>query len=507
MKYRLAGIVAMALMLVTALGALALEPGNTTSRVHQHLTARQPDAGCDCDGSELCTHLPLIIIDTGGQEIPGEPLSEDGLTQEEGGDVPYEYENVTLAPDGSSTILCQVQVMEGDDQNHHPSDDPDLELTARIRIRGNTSRLFDKKGYLLDITDEDGVKSNNVSMLGMSAHHQWALHGPFLDKSLLRNYLWYNIAAEFMDYAPNIRFCEVIINGEYQSLYVMVETITNGEDGRLNMTVPENGTTAVSYVVRLDRGSSNPIKNVDTFSMVALRNTNIINIVYPGTNNLTPERVDYIRQDFSDFEKTLYSYDYDTEPYAWWDLADMDSFADFFLVTEFTCNYDVGSRSTYVYKDVRGKYKMCIWDMNSSCDNFHFSQTDPQDFRLQYITWFNMLVTACPPRSSPVCRCWSTTAPFWPPASCLTASTAVSSSPAPSACSRRAWSSTPADMTPPPWARIWSWWLSSMCSAGSTTCPTASATPPTPSAGPRPPTTWGTYASSAAAGTSACLTP
>ena len=392
MKYRLAGIVAMALMLVTALGALALEPGSTTSRVHQHLTARQPDAGCDCDGSELCTHLPLIIIDTGGQEIPGEPLSEDGLTQEEGGDVPYEYENVTLAPDGSSTILCQVQVMEGDDQNHHPSDDPDLELTARIRIRGNTSRLFDKKGYLLDLTDEDGVKSNNVSMLGMSAHHQWALHGPFLDKSLLRNYLWYNIAAEFMDYAPNIRFCEVIINGEYQGLYVMVETITNGEDGRLNMTVPENGTTAVSYVVRLDRGSSNPIKNVDTFSMVALRNTNIIDIVYPGTNNLTPERVDYIRQDFSDFEKTLYSYDYDTEPYAWWDLADMDSFADFFLITEFTCNYDVGARSTYVYKDMRGKYKMCIWDMNSSCDNFHFSQTDPQDFRLQYITWFNMLV-------------------------------------------------------------------------------------------------------------------
>ena len=393
MKYRGMGLLALALVVVTAVLATVVSGTSPhRARVHQHLTARQPDAGCSCDGSELCTHLPLLVIDTGGQEIPGEPLSEDGLTLEQGGDVPYEYDQVTLAPDGSSTILCRVQVMEGDGSNHHPSDDPSMELTARIRIRGNTSRLFDKKGYLLSVTDSQGAENRDVRMLGMSPHHEWALHGPFLDKTLIRNYMWYNIAGEFMDYAPNVRFCEVILDGEYQGLYVLAETITNGEDSRLNMSMPEDGYAAVSYVVRLDRGSSNPVKNIDTFSMYALRNLQSMDIVYPGTGNLTPERVDYIRQDFSDFEKSLYSYDYDTEPYAWWNQADLDSFADYFILNEFTCNYDVGARSTYLYKDVRGKFKMCIWDMNSCCDNFHFSQTDPQEFRLQYITWFSMLV-------------------------------------------------------------------------------------------------------------------
>ena len=378
-------------MILLAGAAVMLDRENPNNRVHQHEVARQPDEGCDCEGDELCTHLPLIIIDTGGQEIPGEPLSDDGLTADQGGDIDYEYNNVTLAADGSKTIRCQVSVIDGDDSNHHLTDTPTMELSAQIRIRGNTSRFFDKKGYLLNLTKEDGVTNREESMLGMAPHHEWALHGPFLDKSLMRNYMWYNIAGEIMDYAPNVRFCEVVLNGEYQGLYVLVETITNGEDSRLNMSLPEEGHTTVSYVLRLDRGSSNPIKNIDTFTMYALRNRNMIDIVYPGASNLTPDRISYIEQEFSDFEKILYSYDYDTEPYAWWNYADMDSFAYYFIINEFTCNYDVGARSTYVYKDVRDKYKMCIWDMNSCCDNFHFTQVDPQNFQMQNITWFYML--------------------------------------------------------------------------------------------------------------------
>ena len=391
MKYRALGIAAAAVMILLAGAAVMLDRENPNNRVHQHEVARQPDEGCDCEGDELCTHLPLIIIDTGGQEIPGEPLSDDGLTADQGGDIDYEYNNVTLAADGSKTIRCQVSVIDGDDSNHHLTDTPTMELSAQIRIRGNTSRFFDKKGYLLNLTKEDGVTNREESMLGMAPHHEWALHGPFLDKSLMRNYMWYNIAGEIMDYAPNVRFCEVVLNGEYQGLYVLVETITNGEDSRLNMSLPEEGHTTVSYVLRLDRGSSNPIKNIDTFTMYALRNRNVMDIVYPGASNLTPDRISYIEQEFSDFEKILYSYDYDTEPYAWWNYADMDSFAYYFIINEFTCNYDVGARSTYVYKDVRDKYKMCIWDMNSCCDNFHFTQVDPQNFQMQNITWFYML--------------------------------------------------------------------------------------------------------------------
>lgn len=392
MRYRLMGITATILVLAASFGASIIDKDNPTNRIHQHLEARADDGSCSCDKSGLCTHMPIISIDTLGQEIPGVPLSEDGIPLENDEEVDYEYKYVSMAADGSSDIACQVDVMDNSKQNNHLTDEPTMELSGRIRIRGNTSRLFDKKGYLLNITKDDGIENRDVPMLGMDDHHEWALHGPFLDKTMIRNYMWYNIAGEIMDYAPNVRFCEVVINGEYQGLYVMTETITNGEDSRLDMSKPENGASAVSYVVRLDRGSSNPIKNIETFSVHTMRNKQMMDIVYPGTENLTQDRIDYIRQDFSDFEKILYSFDYDTEPYAWWNEADMDSFVDYFILNEFTCNYDVGSRSTYVYKDLRGKFNMCIWDFNACCDNFHFSQTDPQKFQMQYITWYYMLI-------------------------------------------------------------------------------------------------------------------
>ncbi len=49
-----------------------------------------------------------------------------------------------------------------------------------------------------------------------------------LDRSLLRNYISYNLAGELMEYAPNVRYSEVIINGEYQGLYLIVESIEQG---------------------------------------------------------------------------------------------------------------------------------------------------------------------------------------------------------------------------------------------------------------------------------------
>lgn len=380
MKYRTVGVLAMALMLLVAVTANALDRESPTHRVHQHLTARQPDAGCDCDGSELCTHLPLVIIDTGGVEIPGIPI-----VNADGTEIGF-----TTTAQGESMLSASISVMSSDEHNHHPSDDPDLESRILIRARGNSSRYFDKKGYLIRLTNERG-DYHSEEMMGMAPHYEWALHGPYLDKSLMRNYMWYNIGGEIMDYAPNVRFCEVVLNGKYMGLYVMTETITDGESCRLDLSEPVDGAAQTGYVLRMDAGSDNPLKNIDTFSVYSYRNLQKIDIQYPRTGDLTEERIDYITQDFSDFEKSLYSYDYDTEPYAWWNDADINSFVDYFILNEFTCNYDAGWRSTYIYRDVRGKYKMVIWDFNSACNNYQEDFMSPQRFMMQGIPWYRML--------------------------------------------------------------------------------------------------------------------
>ena len=381
MKYRLIGITALIAMMITVFLANMFNAENPKLRIHQHLSFRQPSAGCDCDQSELCTHLPLLLIDTGGSEIPGEPIVDENNKE-----IGY-----TTTTDGSAMLNAKIALMDSEEHNHHPSDTPDLESNVLIRIRGNSSRFFDKKSYLLRLTDENG-NYQNEEMMSMAPHYEWALHGPFLDKSLIRNYMWYNIAGEIMGYAPNVRFCEVILNGEYQGLYVLTETITNGEDCRLDISEPIDGTTATGYLLRLDRGDSEPMKNIQTFTNHALRNLQKLNIQYPRSGDLTPEMAEAIKQDFSDFEKSLYSYDYDTDDYGYYYDINVESFIDYFIINEFTTNYDAGWLSTYLYRDIGGKYNMVIWDFNSACDNYELSTITPQHFEMQQAVWYYMLM-------------------------------------------------------------------------------------------------------------------
>lgn len=54
-----------------------------------------------------------------------------------------------------------------------------------IKRRGNSSRDWDKGQYRVELRDEaDG--DLNASLLGLPAESDWTLHGPFLDKSLIR---------------------------------------------------------------------------------------------------------------------------------------------------------------------------------------------------------------------------------------------------------------------------------------------------------------------------------
>lgn len=423
MKHKVIGMIAAVCMAGAVFGLAQAEEDNPRVRIHQH---REPlPEECGCSAEQLCTHLPLVVIETGGEEIPGARIgavpqwttltdrakreeaaamelpgakrtSASGGAAEAGnglepGGTAEAGELYTTAADGSDMLPVRVSIMDDPEKRHHPEDEPDVESSALIRIRGNSSRYFDKKNYLLRFTDENG-KYQEEEVMGMDAHYEWALHGPYLDKSLIRNYMWYNIAGEIMDYAPNVRFCEVILDGTYIGLYVMTETITNGTDCRLNISEPVDGTTETGYLLRLDRHADDRLRNLDNFTAYTFKNTDQVEIRYPKTGALTPELQRAIEQEFSDFEKALYSYDYDTDDYGYWHNIDTGSFVDYWILNEFTSNVDAGWYSTYMYKDIGGRYKMVIWDFNSACDNYQESETSPYTFNMTDNVWFSMLL-------------------------------------------------------------------------------------------------------------------
>lgn len=381
MKYKLLGAVLCLLAVILSVAAPLLG-SHTAKRYHQHWDAPEKPADAAEDG-RFSTHLPLVEIDTGGVEIPGKAIVN-------------RYDKIlgyTTAADGSDTITAHMDVVDHADTYNHPEDAPTISSDITIHVRGNTSRTYDKSGYSIRLIHEDGT-GNPQPLLGMDAHHEWALHGPYLDKTLLRNYMWYNIGGEIMAYAPNVRFCEVMLNGAYQGVYVLVEKIAAGEDGaRLNLTVNAKRNTFSGYLLQLNgsRPPANLEATTNQFSYYAKRTLFELDIEFPGRRSLTPEMIDAISKDFSDFEKSLYSYDYDHEKYGYATQMDVESFIDYFLINELTCNYDAGWLSTFIYKDTYGKFRMCLWDMNSACDNYQYSQTEPMAFQMQNCLWYVML--------------------------------------------------------------------------------------------------------------------
>ncbi|MEE0897282.1 MAG: CotH kinase family protein [Acutalibacteraceae bacterium] len=381
MKYKLIGLSVVTLTLIAIILISFMMPEDNGKRYHQHIEAEEK-AVCTHTGEVLCSHLPIIKIDTYGKEIPGDVI----LSGPGGHTIDY-----TLSETGEETILSKVAVFDNKEKNNHIEDTPQILSDIRIRIRGNSSRHFEKKGYIIKLITDDGL-NNPQSMMGMDSHHEWALHGPYLDKTLIRNYISYNLAGEIMGYAPNVRFCELVLNGEYQGLYLMTETITAGKEGaRLSLSVNKKDNSFSGYLLRLDRGSNTELKNINNFSKYTYKTENIVNIEYPGNANLTSELANGICDDFSEFEKALYSYDYDSSEHGYEKYIDVDSFVDYFLINEFTSNYDAGSKSTYIYKGVDGKLHMCVWDFNNAFDNYQENETSYRIFALQDGLWYDML--------------------------------------------------------------------------------------------------------------------
>lgn len=379
MKYKVLGISLCIVLLVVCFMNLPLLFAKDTGRYHQHQEAQEKKP-CSHDKDTFCTHLPLMSIDTGGASIPGKPVMEN-----------HTRVGYTTAEDGSDRIQAQMAVFDDEEKNNHLTDTPTVTSDITIHICGNTSRYFDKLGYRIKLIDENG-DNNPQSLIGMDSHHEWALHGPILDKTLMRNYMWYNIAGEIMDYAPNVRFCELIINGEYMGVYVLVEIITAGEDGsRLNLTVDAKDNTFTGYLLLLDRIDGEESDRLKSFTTYTYNTKHKLEIKYPGRSNMTEKMYEGIKQDFSGFEKSLYSYDYDNNDYGYETYIDVDSFVDYFLINEFTCNYDAGWLSTFIYKDIDGKMRMCIWDFNSACDNYQQSFMMPNEFDMQNCLWYTML--------------------------------------------------------------------------------------------------------------------
>lgn len=373
MKNKIVYILTILSVVIVTIGFYQLEIDTHRKRIHQHLESEYQNNTNKKD--EFQTHLPIIKIDMQGQSLPKPPLR----VEEQNGYAPNKEE-----------VQASLSIIDYQVGCHTNTDKATVSSQIRIGYRGNSSKHFDKKSYSIHLLDNKG-QANKLSLAGMSAHNEWVLNGPFLDKTLMRNYLCYNISGEIMGYAPNVRFCEVFIDDKYQGLYVLTESIDEG-GGRIKIEKTDKGKDLTGFIVRMDRigKGDNELNNYTHYTYQ--NETSTFDVRYPGNQLITAGKKNYINNYISKVEKTLYSKDLWDPKKGYTQYLDINAFAEYFVINEFFKNIDAGNYSTFYYKDIRGKMKPCVWDFNNVCDNYMEATTGVAGFTLIDAPWFSQLI-------------------------------------------------------------------------------------------------------------------
>lgn len=319
------------------------------------------------------SNLPIIVINSSGQSIVDEPK-----------------------------ITASMGIIDNGFGVRNNVTDPFNNYDGKIgiEIRGSSSQSFPKKQYGIELRNNLG-EGINAPLLGMPAEEDWVLFAPYNDKSLMRDALAYKLGRDLGWYAPRTRFCEVVINGEYQGIYVLIEKIKRDKNrvdvNKLNPDEISGDNLTGGYLIKIDKntGSGN---GGWTSTFLPPNRSNIQTIFfqydYPKAADIAPQQKTYIKDLMASFEATLAGTNFNDPVQGYTRYIDVDSFIDFYIANEVGKNVDGYRLSTYLYKQKDsdgGKLHMGpIWDFNLGFGNANYcTKGNPEG----WVTNFN---TICP---------------------------------------------------------------------------------------------------------------
>lgn len=224
----------------------------------------------------------------------------------------------------------------------------DGESGMTIKITGNTSALKDQKPYKIKLQ-----KKADLLMRGDPAcmDREWRL---------LRDDRTFNTIVGFkvnelmgLQWTPRWQYCNVVINGEYQGLYLLIETVKRNRGCRLDVDKSGFIVERDAYWWNEDRYFNTPFFD-QRFAWT---------FKYPDGDEVTEEQQGYIQDYITRAEQSIKQSTYVR-------YIDVESFASWLLAHDILGTWDSGGSNLYVTKrdstDGSRLEMGCLWDFDSS---------------------------------------------------------------------------------------------------------------------------------------------
>ena len=310
--------------------------------------------GADAASLYAQSDLPIVIIDTNGQEIVDDPK-----------------------------ITATMHIIEGAEGELNRPDPADATFTSPIgiEIRGNSSQTFPKKSWGLELWDAAG-EGVPAALLGMPEEEDWVLYGPWMDRSLVRNVFGYGIWQDLGWYAPRSRFCDLYLHDDpavslaesYEGLYVLTEKIKRDGDrvdiASLNEEDVAEPAITGGYLLEIMEPERLDADEVG----LPLSEGFVASLVYPDPEKITPVQQAWIQNHLAEFEAALFGENFTDPELGYGRFINEASFIDYMILQEYFKNRDAFHASTFFYKDRDGAIHMGpVWDLNIAMGYFSFA--------------------------------------------------------------------------------------------------------------------------------------
>lgn len=296
--------------------------------------------------------LPIVVIQTNGQEIPDDPK-----------------------------ILADMGIIWNGDGNRNHVTDPFNHYNNKVGIerRGASSSMFPKKSYTIELRDEFG-NGIDSSLLGFPAEEDFVLSGQYTDKTLMRGSLSFHLINKMGWYAPRTRPVELFINDEYRGIYILMEKPKRDSNriniSKLNTDELTGDDLTGGYIFKVDKVSSGDITWQSPY--LPWPGGNPVNFIYdyPDPDLMPTEQATYLQNYVDSFETALIGPNFMDTAIGYRAYANINSCVDAFLIEEMTRNLDSYRCSFFLYKDKNskgGKLVMApIWDYDLTYGNADF---------------------------------------------------------------------------------------------------------------------------------------
>lgn len=275
------------------------------------------------------SNLPIITLDTKGQTIIDEPKTP--------------------------AIFRLIHQVQG--ERNYLADSAQFSLWQMgIELRGSSSQGFPKKSYGFEFRDISG-NDTAISLLGMPEESDWILSANYSDKSLMRNTFTYFLANKMGWYAPRTRYVELVLNGEYQGIYVLMEKIKRDANrvniSKLKISDTTGADVTGGYIFKIDKSTGNDVDFfTSNFPPAAQSQGQTIRFFYdyPKFEEIHPRQKEYLKAYVDSFENSLASPGYLHPTNGYRKFMHTPSFVDYFLINEWSKNTDGYRISTFLTK-------------------------------------------------------------------------------------------------------------------------------------------------------------